>query len=434
MTTTYDPRDPLYTDEAATRQELARVFDICQECRRCVSLCATFPTLFEMLDGIETHEAGLMTPAQQDLVVDACFQCKLCAVDCPFTPERDDRRVDFPRLMLRSRAMQFRNRHVSSQERWTARLLGFVDRIGACASVVPGAANHVLAARPRSVMRRLVARLSGISSNRLLAPFTRRRFSTWFDDRPRIKLHRKQAAVTVYPTCLVEYQQANIGRDLVKVYERNGVECSRSGARCCGAPLLHAGDLERFTKVARANSSILAKEVRNGTDIVVAQPTCSYVIKHHYSDHAPGPDADLVAEHTFDASEYLMSLHGADDYVLDTEFDGDVPTTIAYHAPGHLRAQRIGYQGRDLLKLTGARVSLVRQSSGTESLWAYRASNDAVALEAGRLLGERIAQVGGEVVAGGCHLSNTTITEHTGRQVSHPLEVIARAYGIHDDP
>ncbi|WP_040492387.1 heterodisulfide reductase-related iron-sulfur binding cluster [Ilumatobacter nonamiensis] len=434
MTTTYDPRDPLYTDEAAVREEMARVFDICHECRRCVSLCTTFPTLFEMLAGIDGHDAGLMTPAQQDHVVDQCFQCKLCAVDCPFTPELHDLDVDFPRLALRARAMRFENDHGTARERSTARMLGSADRIGTLASILPDVANHVIAARPRSLARKLSAAISGISSSRLLAPYARQRFSAWFSARPRIKLRNRQAAVTVYPTCLVEYQEPNIGRDLVKVYERNGVECGRSEAACCGAALLHAGDLKRFRKVAKANVAVLAREVDQGTDVVVPQPTCGYILKHEYPRYVPGDEAELVASRTFDAAQYLMSLHGANDYVLDTEFDGDVPKTVTYQAPGHLRAQNIGYQGRDLMKLTGARVTLIQQSSGTESMWAYRASNDAVALEMAQRLGEKIDAAGGEVVAGGCHLSNVAITEQTGRQVSHPLQVIARAYGIHDEP
>jgi hypothetical protein len=33
-------------------------------------------------------------------------------------------------------------------------------------------------------------------------------------------------------------------------------------------------------------------------------------------------------------------------------------------------------------------------------------------------------------VAGDCHLANGVITEQTGRVPLHPIQVIARAYGI----
>ena len=52
MTITYDPKHAAYLDEADVRDEMTRVFDVCDGCRRCVTLCSSFPSLFEMLDGI----------------------------------------------------------------------------------------------------------------------------------------------------------------------------------------------------------------------------------------------------------------------------------------------------------------------------------------------------------------------------------------------
>ena len=54
---------------------------------------------------------------------------------------------------------------------------------------------------------------------------------------------------------------------------------------------------------------------------------------------------------------------------FDTEFTGDVPETITYHAPCHLRAQNIGLKSRDLMKLTGAKISLVNRCSGIDGTW-----------------------------------------------------------------
>ena len=124
----------------------------------------------------------------------------------------------------------------------------------------------------------------------------------------------------MFPTCLVEYQEPAIGKALVKVYEHNGIECTLTDAGCCGAPFLHSGDLDAFTKVAVDNDATLAAEVRKGNDIVVPQPTCSYVLKKDYVDYVGGPDAELVAAHTFDSSEYLINLHKAEGTELDTTF------------------------------------------------------------------------------------------------------------------
>ena len=433
MTTTYDPKHPLYTDEADVRDELTRVYDLCHGCRRCVELCPAFPTLFEMIEQFDDQDAGRMTPAQQDRVVDRCFQCKLCYVNCPYIPELHDWNLDFPRLMLRAGAMMHEHGHTSARARATANVMGRTDRLGKLAVAAAPVANKIVAAESGSMIRKLNAKVTGVSAVRLLPPFARQRFSTWFEKRPRITLQKRQGSVTVFPTCLVEYQDTALGKDLVRVYERNGIECKNSDAGCCGATWLHSGDIEQFTRVAAKNVKKLAREVRAGTGVVVPQPTCSYVIRKDYVDYVGGPDAELVAEHTYDAAEYLMKVHKADHTVLDTDFTGKIHETITYHAPCHLRAQKIGFESRDLLKLTGARVKVVQQCSGIDGLWGYRAGNEDISVPIARKLGEQIVQADGDVVAGNCLLANTAIAEQTGLVASHPLQVLARAYGIPEE-
>ena len=235
------------------------------------------------------------------------------------------------------------------------------------------------------------------------------------------------------PTGLVEYQESDIGKDLVKVYERTGIECNNTDAGCCGAPWLHSGDVEQFTKVAEKNIAKLADEVKSGTDIVVPQPTCSYIIKKDYLDYVGGADAELVAEHTYDAAEYLMNVHKGEDTALDTDFSGETLAEITYHTPCHLRAQNIGFKSRDLMKLTGAKVKLVQQCSGIDGMWGFRAGNEDISIPIAKKLGDQITKAGGDAVAGDCHLANTAIVEQTGREARHPLQIIARAYGIAEE-
>ena len=436
VTQLFDPSEPSYTDEAAVRSELARVEDVCHGCRRCVDLCGSFPTLFEMLDRMSEPSAGLLTPAQQDQVVAECVHCTLCAVGCPYGAGTHEANVDVPRLMLRARAMQFENRHLNGPGKMAARVLARPDRVGRVATRVPGFANALIGSTPGSRVRKLLARVTGASADRNLGVFTSQRFSAWFRERPTIKLHRRQAAVTLFPTCLVEYQGSSIGKDLVKVYERNGIECSVSGARCCGAPLLHSGDIAAFRKVAEKNMSQLATEIRKGTDIVVPQPACAHVLTvdsiEHVSDDEARADAALVAAHTYDASGYLVSLHRGDHYVLDTDFHGDIPRRITYQAGSHVRARGTGFPSRDLMRLTGAQIDVIQQPSGVGGIWALRSRDDADDSTT-RRLAERIAAGTGTVVASDAHLAGLALSEHADVTAVHPLQVIARAYGIPDE-
>jgi glycerol-3-phosphate dehydrogenase subunit C len=135
VTTTYDPRDPAYHDLGDLRGELGRVFDLCHGCRLCLSLCPSFPTMFDAIDARD-GAVDEMTPAEQDRVVDECYQCKLCYVKCPYVPPHEWQ-LDFPRLMLR--AVSARREHEGGlaglRERVTTEVLGRTDLLGRVASV-----------------------------------------------------------------------------------------------------------------------------------------------------------------------------------------------------------------------------------------------------------------------------------------------------------
>jgi Fe-S oxidoreductase len=445
MTTTYDPYHPKYFDESDLREELDRVYDLCHGCRLCFKFCSSFPTMFDYIDADPNQDASTMTPAQQDQVVDECFQCKLCYVNCPYIPGQSEWNLDFPRLMMRADQVLFRTRKRSVGTRLTDLALGRTDLAGTVGSAVAPLANKVVT-QPNSPGRKAMEATVGVASQRILPPYSKTRFSTWFSKHHTERLGQdRRGDVLVFATCLVEYQDAQVGRDLVAVYERNGIGCSvPEGQRCCGAPVLHQGDVDGFVKVARKNVAVLTKAIReakaDGQDpaIVVPEPTCGYVLKHDYVDYVGGPDAELVAEHTFDACEYLMAVHKEDKAQggdgLDTGFTGTTPESTTYHAPCHLRAQNVGLKSRDLIKLTGTRVTLVAECSGIDGTWGLRAENVDAARKVAKKLAAAIEKADSEAVAGDCTLANGGIELETGRTPQHPLSLVARAYGIPQEP
>lgn len=433
MTTTYDPAHPRYTDEGDLRQELTRAYDICHGCRICFNLCPAFPSLFEMVDRRDGAVAEL-TEAEQDRVVEECYQCKLCALKCPYRPPHEWA-LDFPKLMLRAQAVRHRARRGRLAERLSEQALARTDLAGTVASAAAPLVNR-LVTNPGTIARKAMEAVAGIAADRVLPPYARERFSTWARRRPPASggEGQPQAEVSVFATCFVEYMEPGIGRDLVRVYERNNLACSLpAGARCCGAPYLHSGDIRSFAKAARHNVEVLHREVRAGRDVVVPQPTCGYVLKRDYPEHLGSPQAREVAARTYDASEYLMRLRREEGTSLHTDFPGEVPESVAYHTACHMRAQEMGYKGRDLLKLTGTRIELVSRCSGIDGTWGYRAKNHELSRQVARPLAEAIQELDSAVVCGDCHLANTAIAEETGRTPQHPLQVLARAYGIPEE-
>ena len=120
-----------FYDQAALDKELERVFDICHGCRRCVSLCQAFPTLFDLVDESETMEVDGVAKADYIKVVDHCYLCDLCYMTkCPYVPPHEWA-VDFPHLMLRAKAVN----HKQGKSKTRDKLLTSTDLVGSLAGI-----------------------------------------------------------------------------------------------------------------------------------------------------------------------------------------------------------------------------------------------------------------------------------------------------------
>jgi len=107
-----------YYNEEKCFDELERIFDICHGCRRCVSLCGSFPTLFDLVDESSTMEVDGVAKADYWKVVDQCYMCDLCYMTkCPYTPPHEWN-VDFPHTMLRAKAIKFEKGEVGLGEKF----------------------------------------------------------------------------------------------------------------------------------------------------------------------------------------------------------------------------------------------------------------------------------------------------------------------------
>ena len=162
MTTTYDPKHPLYYDEGALRQELTRVYDLCHGCRLCFNLCPSFPTMFELIDAND-GAVDALTPAEQDRVVDECYGCKLCYVKCPYTPPHEWQ-LDFPRLMLRAVSVRHEQGDGGLRKTLTDQALGRTDMSGKIGTALAPVANKALT--PNSLPRKLIEKTVGIAADR----------------------------------------------------------------------------------------------------------------------------------------------------------------------------------------------------------------------------------------------------------------------------
>jgi Fe-S oxidoreductase len=419
----FNLRSEQFWSESALDQEVRRVFDICNGCRRCYPLCPSFNTLFRRLDDEQVDgEADKLQAGDLRVVGDECYQCKLCYNHCPYTPPHRWA-IDFPRLMLRQKVVEAKREGISRQDKF----LGRTDLIGRLAALSAPMVNRLNRAR---WSRRLMEATLGIHRDWPLPRHASVPFDRWFrrqGARAGTGGGVPQGKVVLYPTCSVNYNDVAVGQAAVGVLAKNRIEVAVEYPRCCGMPALDGGDLKSALKAARVNVRVLHERIKAGFDVVVPGPTCSYVFKQEYPALLEDEASRQVSAHTMDLSEYLMRLHG--EGRLNTEFRRK-PGTIAYHLPCHLKAQNIGFKSRDLMELTGARVGLIEKCSAVDGTWGMKAQYHDLSLKWAKPLLEAVLAMTPDVVATDCPLSALRILQGTGRRPVHPVQVLHDAYGL----
>src|SRR3954467_14591168 len=164
-------KTPEFYDEGATFKEMERIFDICHGCRRCVSLCNAFPTLFDLVDESKTMEVDGVAKSDYWKVVDQCYLCDVCYMTkCPYVPPHPWN-VDFPHLMLRGKAYKFRHGRVTLRDR----ILTSTDRVGRLATI-PVVVKAVNAANASPTARSVLEKTFGVAAQTKLPPYAEHRF------------------------------------------------------------------------------------------------------------------------------------------------------------------------------------------------------------------------------------------------------------------
>jgi glycerol-3-phosphate dehydrogenase subunit C len=410
-----------FWDESQLEGEFKRVFDICNGCRRCYNLCPSFNDLFERLDKEEVDgDAEKLNGADLRSVTDLCYQCKLCFNHCPYTPPHRWE-VDFPRLMLRSKAVQVKRTGSTLQDRF----LGQVDRIGRLGTLFAPLTNWLNRNR---LNRWLMEKMLGIHRDRILPSYASETFRRWFDKRSAKVGSANTRKVALFCTCTVNFNNPEVGQACVKVLERNGVQVACPEQQCCGMPFLDGGDLEATKANAQANVDSLYPLVQSGYDVVVPAPTCSYMLKREYPALLQSDHAQKVAEKTFDICEYLMALHAVGK--LDTNFVRGAGQ-VAYQIPCHLRAQNIGFKSRDLMQLLpNTSVHTIEKCSAIDGTWGLKEQYFDLSLKVAEPLLREIRESKPNVTVSDCSLAGLQIEQGLGSKTLHPIQVLERAYGL----
>jgi Fe-S oxidoreductase len=423
---------PDYWDEESLDKELRRQYDVCNSCRLCFNLCPGFPKLFESFDRDEVDsDPDKLTRDDVWEFVDLCYNCKLCFIKCPYTPPHKFL-IDIPKVVMRARAIEVKNNGLDLRER----MLSSPDEIGPIASKVAPIVNF---ANRNKANRALMEKAVGVHRDKILPNFHAETFERWFSKKIGQATFSARGEgnpkVAFFHTCVVNYNEPKIGKAAIRVFQKNDIEvCDPPGQRCCGMPYLDAGRVEEALERFRDNVKTLLPYVRQGYDIVVPEPTCGMMLKKEYADYLQGEERDHaleVSKRVYDLSEYLIKLNN--EGRLSKDFKIDVGK-VAYHQPCHLKYQAIGAKSIELLRLAGAQVIFIDKGcSGHDGTWAMKKEYFDLAQRVARGLHRGVNESNADIVATDCSLAGLQIQQGAGRVTMHPIEVLAKAYGIEEE-
>ncbi len=433
-----DWKNPKFYDEADLNKELERVYDICHGCRRCVSLCGSFPALFDLIDEGPTGELDGVPKEKYKAVVDQCYLCDMCFMTkCPYVPPHEWN-LDFPHLMLRAKAVYLKKQGVPG----TDKFLTSTDKVGMFAGI-PIVTQTVNAVNKTKPVRAMLERVAGIDQNAWMPGFatTKFRSSAKSNTTPPVRDGAKTPGkVAIYSTCYINYNEPGVGHDLVKLLEHNAIPyVILEKEACCGMPKLEIGDLDAVEQLKNINVPQLARLAREGYAILTPIPSCTLMYKQELPLMFPD-DADLKAikKAMWDPFEYLVTRNK--DGLLKTDFKG--LGTVSYHIPCHGRVQNVGRKTEEFLKLVpNTTVNTVERCSGHSGLWGTRKEFHGMAMKIGKPVFKRMAEAKPDYISSDCQLAGHHIeqgianfsAEALGGKVptmAHPLTLARIAYGL----
>ncbi len=320
---------------AAKDKSFAGNLEQCNGCGGCLkdtpTMCPTFiatreeimstrgraNTIRAVLERRLDKEGDPLLSGALDEALSNCLSCKACETECPSN-------VNLALLKAELLYAKQRQHGVSLTERIISR----VDLLGKLGAITPGLANQSL---QWGWLRALMEKTMGLDARRPLPPYAAERFDTWFKKHTP-KTTGERGPVILWNDCFVNYNEPEIGKAAVKVFEAAGFEVRLpAGHACCGRPAFSMGRLDVAERFGRQNLALL----RDGdAPIVFLEASCFSMFIEDYIELSLD-NAPKVAQRCHLFEQFIHDLLGntPDAIPFDT-----TPRVTAIHAHCHAKA------------------------------------------------------------------------------------------------
>lgn len=241
---------------------------------------------------------------------------------------------------------------------------------------------------------------------------------------------RPKGRVLYFTGCATNYLFENVGRAVINVLGRLGVEVIiPKGQMCCGLPISVSGARRTALKNIHRNLEIFN---RSDVDAVIIDcASCGAALKKEYAyileetGENPAP-AEALAKKVLDISQYLLRF--------DLEkFVHPVPGRVTYHDPCHLaRSQGIKEDPRSLLRRIPELefVEMVGADVCCGGGGSFQVEHPDVSSGITKNKIRAVMETGADIVASGCPGCRLQIygnLETEEIKVVHPVELLAKS-------
>jgi len=336
--------------------------------------------------------------------------------------------VKIAEINSRARAKLVKHGNISSRIRLRNNLVARPELIGKIAHPISPLANYALNHKPA---RWLAEVILGIHHSAPLPKFSDQLFTSWFHNHP--KPTSSPRKVVYFHGCSTEYYEPRIGRAAIRVLEANGCEVIVPPQNCCGLPLLSNGEFEAAYAYHKNNVRNLVDYALQGIPIIGTSTSCILTLKEEAPELLEMYDENsrLVAANTFDFNEFLLMLLEEGSLNLNLN---PLPWKLGYHVPCQYRAHRIGKPGLQILNLIPELKIIDSQSAccGIAGTYGYKKEKYDIAMEVGQSLFQFILQdmADSPIVVCDSETCRWQITHATGIPAVHPVEILAKSYGL----
>ena len=390
-------------------------FEQCIKCTVCTVYC---PVSAVNSDYPGPKQAGpdgerlrLKQPNFYDESLKYCINCKRCEVACPSNVRIGD--------IIQSARIKYSKKKPKLRDY----ILANTDIVGTLATPFAPIVNTMLGLKP---MKAILDGVLAIDHRRTFPKYSFGTFETWYKKQTD---QQKQypSQVSYYHGCYANYNNPQLGKDLVKVFNalNIGVQLLKK-EKCCGVALISNGLIDQAKKQAQVNiSSIRESVLDNKIPVVATSSTCTFTIRDEYPHLLDIDNAD-VRDQIELATRYIYRLLSTTETTMKLK-PGKLK--VVYHTPCHMEKLGWSYYSIELLKLIPNIELKVLESQccGIAGTYGFKKENYPTSQAIGAKLFEQIEASGADYVVTDCETCKWQIEMSTTKKCEHPISIIAKA-------